>query len=324
MLRNFAYVRPTSLDEAIKHLSKPGAVVHAGGTDLLGCLRDDVFEAGTLVSISRLDQLKGIVSTADGGMRIGALTTIADLASNRDIAERYKALAQAAAVVASPQLRAQGTIGGNICQKPRCWYYRGDYACVRKEGETCYAMEGENQYHCVFGGSLCYIVHPSDTAPALVALGAQAQLTGPRGRRSVPLDAFFVSPGQDLHKENVLEPGEVVTDILLPPLPAHMRSSYRKVRARGSWDFALASIALSISLRPDRSVASARVVLGGVAPIPWRSQDIERVIVGNRLDARTVAKAAAAAVNGAEPLEHNGYKVPLIRGIVEDALLAMA
>ena len=178
---NFTYVRPKSLADAVGHLRSPKARIHAGGTDLMGCLRDEVFGAEKLVSIGHLDKLKGIVRTPDGGMRIGALTSIAELAASGLIQQSYPALARGAAEVGSPQLRNQGTLGGNLCQKPRCWYYRGDFVCLRKGGNRCYAYDGENQYHCILGGSVCFITHPSDTAPALVAYEAVIRVAGPRG-----------------------------------------------------------------------------------------------------------------------------------------------
>jgi xanthine dehydrogenase YagS FAD-binding subunit len=320
MLQSFAYVRARSLDEAVKQAAAPGARVHAGGTDLVGCLRDRVFGAQTVVSIGQLTDLRGVAATSDGGLRIGALTTIAEVAAHAGIAEKYAALAQAASVVASPQLRNQGTIGGNLCQRPRCWYFRGDYECTRKGGDTCYAMDGENQYHAIFGGSACWIVHPSDTAPALVALDAKVRLVGPKGSRTIPLEQFFILPEDDVKKENVLEPGEILAEVLLPPAAAGLTSAYRKVRARGSWDFATAGMALAIAMKPDKKVASARVVFSGVAPKPWRSTAVELAIVGQKLDAKTIAKAAAAAVTGAKPLAQNAYKVDLLKGVVEEML----
>jgi xanthine dehydrogenase YagS FAD-binding subunit len=322
MLRNFAYVRANSLSEALKQLEGPGARVHAGGTDLIGCLRDNVMQAQTVVSIARLADLKGISTLSDGGLRIGALTTITEIATSAVVKEKYGALAQAATVVASPQLRNQGTIGGNLCQRPRCWYFRGDYDCARKGGSMCYAVGGQNQYHCIFGGGACVIVHPSDTAPALVALDAKVKLTGPKGSRTVALDQFFVLPDKGVTRETVLEPGEILTDVLLPPPVAGQVSGYRKVRARGSWDFALAGIALAVSMKAAK-VEKARVVLSGVAPAPWRAAEVEKAIIGQRLDAKTVTAAAAAAVKGAAPLSYNGYKVSLVRGIVEEALLGL-
>ncbi len=323
LMPNFTYIKVKSLKEAIGQLSSKGARIHAGGTDLLGCLRDDIFGAEKLVSIGQVKALRGISQASDGGLRIGALTTIAEIENNKILQERFLALAQAASEVGSPQLRNQGTIGGNLCQKPRCWYYRGEFHCLRKGGDTCYAYQGENQFHCIFGGNMCYIVHPSDTAPALVAFEAMARVSGPGGARLVPIAKFHVPPSENVQKETILKPNEIVTEILLPPLAKGLRSSYRKVRARRSWDFALASVALALQFDGDK-VAKARVVLGGAAPVPWRSKEVEEVITGSRLDAETVTRAAAAAVKNAQPLKQNGYKISLFRGMIEEELTAMA
>jgi xanthine dehydrogenase YagS FAD-binding subunit len=320
---NFTYVKAKSLKEAISQLSSKGARIQAGGTDLLGCLRDEIFGAEKLVSIRQLKALQGISRAIDGGLRIGALTTIAEIENNKTLRERYSALAQAASEVASPQLRNQGTIGGNICQKPRCWYYRGEFHCLRKGGETCYAYQGENQFHCIFGGDGCYIVHPSDTAPALVAFEAAVRVSGPSGARYVPVAKFHVPPSENVQRETILKPNEIVTEILLPPPAKGLRSSYRKVRARRSWDFALASVALVLQFDGDK-IIKARVVFGGAAPVPWRSKEVEEAITGRRLDAETVTRAAAAAVKNAHPLKQNGYKIFLFRGMIEEELTAMA
>lgn len=318
MLPAFAYVRPRSVSEAIKHLGEQGACVHAGGTDLLGCLRDGVFSSGKLVSLGGLQELRGIREEGDG-LRIGALTTITEVATNPAIRKRYRLLAQAAAEVASPQLRNQGTIGGNLCQKPRCWYYRGEFHCVRKGGSTCFAMAGQNEYHCILGGDNCYIVHPSDIAPALVALNASVRIAGAAGTKILPVEELFVLPAKDPRKETVLQPNEIITEILVPAPPVGLVSSYRKVRARRSWDFALASLALALAIRDGR-VASARVVLGGAAPVPWRSKEAEAAITGKRLDAQVTSSAAEAATAKARPMEHNGYKIALFKGLIEEQL----
>jgi len=324
LMSNFAYVRPKTIQEAIKHLSSDGARIHAGGTDLLGCLRDDIFRAKKIVSISQFKGLQGIRITKEGGLQIGGLTSIAEVANNKVIQELYPALAKGASEVGSPQLRHQGTIGGNICQKPRCWYYRGEFHCLRKGGDRCYAYEGENHFHCVFGsGGICYIVHPSDTAPALLAYEAIAQIVGPKGTRRVPIGKFYVLPSQDVQKETVLKANEIVTEILLPPPVQGLRSSYRKVRTRRSWDFSLAGVALALQFKGDR-VEKARVVLNGAAPIPWRSKEVEEAITGKQLDADTVSQAAEASIKNAEPLKHNAYKVPLFRGVIEEELSKIA
>ncbi len=322
MTSNFSYVRPKSLRHAIDQLAVEGARIHAGGTDLLGCLRDEVFDANRVVSLGEIPELQGITKNAAGGLRIGALTTIATVAANAEVQVRYPALSDAAAEVASPQLRNQGTLGGNICQKPRCWYYRGEFHCLRKGGDTCYAVSGENQFHCLFGADKCCFVHPSDTAPALVALDAVAYIAGPTRPRTVKLEEFFVLPSIDVTRETVLEPGEIVTEVHLPPTQRSHRSSYRKVRARKSWDFALASVALALQFDGSQ-VTTARVVLGGAAPVPWRSREAEEVIVGSHLDEVTIYQAARAAVAGAEPLAKNAYKVPLFVGILEEELAAI-
>lgn len=323
MLPAFTYVRAKSVAEGVRQLAAPGTRIHAAGTDLLGCLRDGVFKAEKLVAIGGLKTLQGMGPVAAGGVRIGALVTHREIAADETIRKSYTALAQASASVASPQLRNQGTIGGNLCQRPRCWYFRGDFHCLRKGGDMCYAAAGENQFHAVFGGDKCFIVHPSDTAPALIALGAKVRIAGPGAPRLVPLASFFVGPGKVITKETILEKNEIVTEVLLPAAEPGLRSSYRKVRARGAWDFALAGIALALVVADGR-VQRARVVFSGVAPVPWRSEAVERAITGQALTADVVAAAAEAGVKGAEPLEKNGYKVPLLKGIITESLLAMA
>jgi len=321
MIPEFSYIRAKSLRDALPHLAGDGARIHAGGTDLLGCMRDNIFGVKSVVSISDLNDLKGIRRTAEG-LRIGALVTLTEIAESPDINKFYPALAQGAASVASPQLRNQGTLSGNLCQKPRCWYYRGEFHCLRKGGDRCFAVEGENHYHCILGGQGCYIVHPSDTAPALIAYGAVIHIEGLKGKRSIPIESFFVLPAQDVTRETVVEPGEIVTEILLQPPAQDLKSSYRKVRARRSWDFAVAGVALALQLKGD-IVSSARIVLSGAAPVPWRSKEAKDFITGKILNTANARKTGAAAVSGAQPLEHNGYKIPLFEGIIEEALTAI-
>lgn len=323
MLPNFSYIRPNSLTAAVECAAAPGAVLHGGGSDLLGWLRDRAGEARTVVSLSALSELKGV--RVDGGkLRIGSMTTVAELAAHPAVQRLLPGLAQAALAVGSPQLRHQGTVGGNLCQKPRCWYYRGDFHCLRKGGDTCYALAGENQYHCLFGGESCVYVHPSDLAPMLFALGALVRVVGPAGGRVVPLEEkFFVPPAEDFTRETVLEQGDIVTEVVVPLPPAGTKSSYRKVRSRGAWDFALAGVALALSWEGSQ-VRAAQVVLAGVAPVPWRATGAEEALVGKRLTPAVAARAGAAAVAGAKPLSHNGYKVDLVRNLVRESLLALA
>ncbi len=321
MTPNFAYVRPGDLKQAVARARRDGARVHAGGTDLLGCLRDGVFGAEVVVSLGGLSDLRGIRAARGGGLRLGALATITEVEEHDEIRRRHAVLAQAAAAVGSPQLRHQGTIGGNVCQKPRCWYYRGEFHCLRKGGDQCYAVGGQNQYHCILGGDGCFIVHPSDPAVALVALDAEIEAAGPDGSRRIPAAGFHVPPSRDPRRETVLEPGEIVTGIFLPAPPAGRVSRYRKVRARQAWDFALVSTALALDLDGD-AVRRARVALGGVAPVPWRSEAAEAELTGKALDGAAIGRAVAAATADADPLEHNGYKVPLLREVLAQELRA--
>ena len=323
MLQKFSYKKAASVQEAVAAAARPGAHILAGGSDLLGCLRDGVFTAETVVSLSGLAELKGIGPKPGGGLRIGALTTLSEIAGNKQVVEQYRALAEAAGAVASPQLRNQGTIGGNLCQRPRCWYFRGDFHCLRKGGDTCFAETGETQFHAILGWDRCYMVHPSDTASALVALGARVTMASPKGRRTIPLESFFILPKVSILKENVLMPGEVVTEILLDAVPQGQRSTYRKVRERGAFDFAIAGAAIAVTLAEGK-VAAARVVLSGVAAAPWRSAEAEKALVGKPLDNATVEGAAAAAVKDAVAIGKNEYKIALVRGILEETLLRLA
>ncbi|MFO8084929.1 MAG: xanthine dehydrogenase family protein subunit M [Desulfobacterales bacterium] len=323
MLPPFSYVRPDKLKDAVKYLSEQRTAVHAGGTDLLGCLRDGIMSVDKVVSISALKELHGIRETEDGGIIIGAMTTITEVSEHPAIRTKYPGLAAGASEVASPQLRNQGTLGGNLCQKPRCWYYRGEFDCLRKGGQKCFAISGENQFHAIFGHEdICIITHPSDTAPVLAALNAHVHATGSKGERTIPVSDLFVLPSENVMKETLLEPDEIITHIQLPPPSSNLRSSYRKVRARRAWDFALAGVALALEMDGGR-VIKGRVVLSGAAPIPWRSRPVEDVIFGKQLDDKTIADAAQAAVKGAEPVSENAYKLHLFRGVIEEELAAI-
>ena len=219
----------------------------------------------------------------------------------------------------SPQLRNQGTLGGNLCQRPRCWYFRGEFHCRRKGGDTCFAETGDSQYHAILGGHNCYIVHPSDTAAALVAYNAKVTIAGRTGSRQLPLSSFFVLPEKDILAENVLAPGELLTEVLLDPVEVGTRGVYRKVRERAAFDFAMAGAAIVLGI-DDGKVRHPRIVLSGVAPAPWRAVDAEKAIDGKPLDAAAITAAAEAAVANAMPLADNAYKVPLVKGILQETL----
>jgi xanthine dehydrogenase YagS FAD-binding subunit len=229
----------------------------------------------------------------------------------------------AAGKVGTPQIRNMGTIGGNLCQRPRCWYYRNNYPCFKHGGDTCFSAAGENDYHAILEGGPSFIVHPSDTAPALVALGATARIVGGSGERTVPFDRFFVTPKQDVRRENVLQPNEVLAEITVPSAPAGSKAIYVKEMVREVWDFALCSVAAMVTVQ-NGVVQDARIVLGGVAPIPYRALKAEAAIKGKPLDEASCTAAGLAATDGARPLAKNGYKVPLTQAVVKRALLSLA
>lgn len=303
----------------MSQLVEHDARLHAGGTDLLGCLHDQVLSAERLVSLGAIDGLEGVRLNDDGSIGIGAMTRIAKIAADPELQQRCPGLAAAAGEVGSPQLRNQGTLGGNLCQKPRCWYYRGDFDCLRKGGDHCLALPGENQFHCILGGASCVIVHPSDPAAALLALDAEVVIRGPGGGRQLPVADLHVPPSEDPTRETRLTRGEIITEIRIPPMASGRYSSYRKIRTRRAWDFALAGCALALSFDGDL-VRDPRVVLSGAAPVPWRSSEAENALRDRRLDAAVIAEAASAAVADARPLAKNGYKVPLFEGMLREEL----
>jgi xanthine dehydrogenase YagS FAD-binding subunit len=292
--------------------------VSAGGTDLAGSLQIDGDRTTKVVSIADIDELRGIVAHPDGTVRIGALTTLADVAASSVLTHAHLALSRSASYTGSEAIRNVATVGGNLCQRPRCWYLRSDATCARKGGTWCFAADGENTYHGILGGDLCHIVHPSDIAPALMALDAQARITGPAGVRTVPFEEFFLLPTRSLVRENVLGPAEILTDVLLPPLHADSRSTYRRVSETGV-DYPLASVAVSV-IAADDLAENTRIVLGSAAPVPWRAREAEAVLDGFQIDRMLIAEAVAAALEDAAPLADNRYKVGLFKALLVDAL----
>jgi xanthine dehydrogenase YagS FAD-binding subunit len=325
---NIDWFQAPDLDAAIatmKNLvqSNTPFKVMSGGTDLIGAMKDHLQDhrVKTLVHIKDVPNLNKI--TFEGGtLRIGAAATVADVENSAIIREKFPLLSMAAAQVASPQIRNMGTIGGNLNQRPRCWYYRSEsYNCYKKGGDFCFAVTGENQYHAVLGGELCYIVHPSDTAPALVALNATARIVGETGERTVPFEQYFTGPRIDVKRENVLGPTDVLAEITVPEPKAGSKGVYLKIRERSVWDFATVSVAVQIA-SSNRMVDDARIVLGGVAPTPLRVARAEDVIKGKTLDDGLAKQAADAAFLGARPMTSNGYKVDMGKELVRRALLA--
>jgi xanthine dehydrogenase YagS FAD-binding subunit len=299
--------------------------VLAGGTDLVPLMKEGLASPERLINIAPTVALRGITGTRATGLRIGALTTLAELEHDAAIAADYPILRQAVWDAASPQLRNVATIGGNLLQRPRCWYYRGEQPCWLKGGDTCFAREGRNDLHAILGteASPCVAVHPSDLAPALIALDATVAIASQRGERAVPVASLLRASDAERRIEHQLAADELITAIHLPPQPEGASGVYLKVMERAAWSFALASAAAQV-VSQDGQIASARLVLGAVAAVPWRAEAAERIVTGQTLTPELAASAADAAIAGAQPLSHNGYKVRLARELARRALLRAA
>src|SRR5437870_5888959 len=302
MMDNFSYSRPRTLKEATSQLGKEHGKIAliAGGTDVLGELKDYLSAPERLVYIRNVKELQGIRASR-GGLTIGAATLLADIVESPMVQQQTPLLAMAAGKVGTPQIRNMGTIGGNLCQRPRCWYYRNNFPCYKHGGNTCFSAAGENDYHAILQGGPSFIVHPSDTAPALVALGATARISAGSRERTVLMEKFFVTPRENVARENVLLANEILTAIDVPAAPAGSKAICVEGRVREIWDFALCSVAAMVTVK-DGVVADARIVLGGVAPIPYRAAKAEAAIVGKPLNEASAAAAGLAAVDGARPL----------------------
>lgn len=325
-MRAFDYASPRSIDEALALLT-PAHPANgdaprplAGGTDLLTLMKADLLAPERLVDIKRLVELDDRVEDGPEGLTIGGLATLAELEEDPFIQARYPVLSEAAALAATPQLRNMATIGGNLLQRPRCWYFRNPHVtCWLQGGDECLARPGENQHHALFDTGPCVAVHPSDPATALIALDATVRLRGPAGEREVPLAEFFAPPTDDRHHETILDTEELVVSLRIPALPSDARGTYLKAMDRKAWAFALVSVAAVMRVEAGR-IAHARLVLGGVAAVPWRVEASEQVLLGQEPSADLFERAADAALAGAEPLEKNGYKVTLARTLVRQAL----
>jgi xanthine dehydrogenase YagS FAD-binding subunit len=334
-MQPFDYTSPVSIDEAIRLLGlnghehdrgmRPltGVQPFAGGTDLLTLMKADIAAPSHLVDIKRLTELPTGIEDTSQGMMLGTLTTLAEIETHPVIKRRYPLLAQAAAVAATPQLRNMATLGGNLLQRPRCWYFRSHLLhCWLKGGARCPAHDGQNQLHALFGGGPCYAVHPSDLAPVLLVLDAQVQLRGRAGIRTMPVAEFFSLPREHRRHETEIGRDELLLSVVLPPLPAGTDTLYLKAMDRKVWAFALVAIAAAVRLE-GRRVADARLVLGGVAPIPWRASAGERELLGAEVSPELFARAAEAALCDAEPLQHNAYKISLAKALIRQALTSL-
>jgi len=328
-MQAFEWANATSVDEAVKLLtpadqnadSDEMARPMGGGQDLLTTMKAYIQRPPRVVNLKTIQGLDRIADDGKGGLKIGALATLTAIEESPDVRKRFPGLSEAAFSIATPQIRNLGTLGGNLCQRPRCWYFRlENYKCLKKGGTECFASAAENKYNAILGGGPSFIVHPSDMAPMLIALGATVTIAGAQGSRNMPLEDFFILPSVTVRRENVLKDGEIVTEVQIPASPAGAHSMYMKFKERNSLDFAMASVAAAIELGPDKTVRDARIVLGGVAPIPWNAKEAAASLVGKKLDDKTIAQAVTLALKDASPLEKNGYKVALTQTLIRRTL----
>jgi xanthine dehydrogenase YagS FAD-binding subunit len=321
-MKSFGWVNPTSLTDALASLDE-GAAIKAGGIDMMDLLKEGLIAPARLVNLRNVPGLDEI-REEEAGLSIGALTTLARLASDEAVSVRYRALSDAAGHAATPQIRAVATLGGNLLQRPRCWYFRSAlYDCKKKGGTTCFAQAGENAYHAIFGNAVCAAVHPSAIAVALIALGATLHIVGDAAPRDVPVASIFIAPDRDVTREHDLGPREIISEVRLPKPPPGMTSAYLKQGERESFDWPLAEVAVMLE-RDGETVKRAAIVLGAAAPIPLRASAAEALLVGSAIDEKSARAAAKLALKDARPLEHNGYKVPLFEALIRRTILAAA
>jgi xanthine dehydrogenase YagS FAD-binding subunit len=329
-MKAFEWMTPGSISEAVSALKSAPAPDDAddaarpiaGGQDLLTTMKDYITRPTRVVNLKGIRGLDRIIEDGKGGLRIGALVTLAQLEEHPVVRRSFPGLSEAAHSVGTPQIRNLGTVGGNLCQRPRCWYFRlEEVVCLKKGGSECYAATGENKYNAILGGGPSYIVHPSDLAPMLVALGGSVSVVGAEGKRTVPLDKFFTLPADgNLRRENVLKNDEIITEIQVPASKFAAHSTYLKFKERDSLDFAMSSVAAAVAMGANKTITEARLVLGGVAPIPWRVPKAEASLIGKSLSGDVLMTAAKIALAGAKPLEKNAYKIPLTQTLVRRAL----
>lgn len=323
-MKNFMMAEPQTMEQLTSLLSEKGKKYHlmAGGTDLLAEMKDEIVIPDVVINLKSIPGLSDIKVEKDG-VRVGAMTSVSELAGNSLIKNEYPGLHEAANSLASPQLRIMGTVGGNLCQRPRCWYYRDpQLLCRKKGGPRCFALKGRNKYHAILGGGICNIVHPSDLAPALISLDADILISSARGEKTIPLEGFFSLPSVNVRKENILESDEVLKEIKIPKAKNGERSTYHKLKERGTWDFAVVSVAVKGSVS-ERVFKEIKIVLGGVAPIPWRLKKAEDLLKGKNVTEDVVRQTAREALKEASPQGENGYKTGLVEIAVYRAVLSL-
>ncbi len=325
-MRGFEYASPTTKEQAVNLLgsSDDDATTLAGGTDLLSLMKDDIVRPRRLVNIKDITELRGIRLLPDGSLRIGALVTMQELLDNAIVKRGYASLIHAADGITSPQIRAMGTVGGDLCQRPRCWYYRAGFGLLAKgEDGSALVPDGDNRYHAILGNAgPAYFVNPSSLAPALIALGARLNLFGPNGQSEMNLENFFTTPASANEKEYRLKPNEIVTDIIIPSAGGWRNATY-EVRQKESLDWPLAAAAVALKMN-GKTVESARVVLGHVAPVPWRSGEAQAYLAGKTVSEQVAETAGTLAVARASAMSRNKYKIQLARVAVKRAILKAA
>ena len=323
MIPPFELYQPTEVDDAVRLMRQHGdkGWVLAGGLDTFDWFKDRIKRPEAVIDLVGVEELRGISDGADGGLDIGAMTSLTDVAENADVMNRYPLLAEAAGLVATPQIRNQGTLGGNIVQDTRCWYYRSGWPCYRAGGNVCYAATSQsmNREHCIMGASRCVAVSPSDTAPALVALDAEMVVASTSGERTFAAADFFIGPDIDIERMTVLKPGDLLARIVLPAPWEGARWYFEKIRDRKSWDFSLVSVASSLRVEAGM-IQDARIVVNSVAPYPVRLRAVESAIRGRAPSEETGQMAGEIAVEGARTLRHNDYKVALMRNLVKRSI----
>jgi xanthine dehydrogenase YagS FAD-binding subunit len=326
-VKPFEYATPKSYQQAVALLSSQWGQTEilAGGTDLLALMKDDVVSPKRLVNIKGITGIDGITFDASNGLRIGALARLQDIADHAEVRRRYPVLATALDDAASPQIRNMATIGGNLCQRPRCWYFRNGFGLLPTDPKSKKSMvlEGDNRYHAILGNEgPAYFVSPSSIAPVLIAMQAFVRLLGPKTLRELPLGKFFITPEED-EREHHLLPNEIVLEVVVPPTPSDGRFGNYEVRQKAQFDWPLATAAVALQMS-GKTVRAARIVLGHVAPVPWLSLDAAQVLVGKEVNEQTADAAGQAAVSKAKSLGRNGYKIQLARVAVKRAILAAA
>jgi xanthine dehydrogenase YagS FAD-binding subunit len=319
----FELFQPTTVEDTVALLEQyeKDAWVLAGGLDTFDWFKDRNKRRQVVVDLSGVEAMRGVKKAADGGLEIGATTTLTDVANNAVVKESFRLLSQAAALVASPQIRNQGTLGGNVSQDTRCWYYRSGWTCYRAGGNICYAdtPTAINREHAIFDANRCVAVNPSDTAPALIALDAQMVIHSAGGERVVDAQNYFIGPSVDITRMTVLQPGELLTAIRIPATWAGAEFYFEKIRERQVWDFPLVNIAAALKVS-NGTISGSRVVVNAVAAHPMRLTAVEEAIAGKPRNEETAAMAGDLAARGARPLAHNGYKVPLVKNLVKRAI----